>query len=141
MAIAKKGTLLIISGPKHDPDRKHLHIICNDPDADGNVAIVGVCSIDTSVAVAYHDATCVLQKHEHDFIKHDSYVLYARASIVTAAALEAGVKSKVMVTHDDMNGQTFLRITKGVCRSPHTPRKVKNYLGCAAEEPDEAKAA
>ncbi len=128
MAIAKKGTLLIVSGPKHDPERKHLHVICNDPDDDGNVALISVCS----VTGTNHDTTCILQKHEHAFLKHESFVLYARAKIVSESSLRKGVEAKLMVMHDDMNGQAFLRVLKGVCRSSQTPRKVKRYLGCAS---------
>ena len=134
MAIAKKGTLLIVSGPKHDPERKHLHVVCNDPDGKGNVALVSVCSVTGTT----HDTTCILQQHEHAFLKHESFVLYARAKIVSATSLANGVAAKLMVMHDDMNGQTFLRVFKGVCRSPQTPRKVKKYLGCAELEAEEA---
>lgn len=130
MAIAKKGTLLIVSGPRHDPNRKHLHVICNDPDQDGKVLIVGVCS----VTGAPHDATCVLQAHEHDFLDHPSYVFYAKAEVVAASALENGVTQKVIAVHSDMNGQAFLRVKNGLCRSPLTPRKIKKYAGCAEAE-------
>lgn len=133
MAIAKKGTLLIVSGPKHDLERKHLHVVCNDPDGEGKVALVSICS----VTGTSHDTTCILQEHEHAFLKHESFVLYARAKIVSESSLTNGVAANLMVIHDDMNGQTFLRVLKGVCRSPQTPRKVKKYLGCAEMEAKE----
>lgn len=135
MAIAKKGTLLIVSGPRHDPNRKHLHVICNDPDKDGNVLIVGVCS----VTAAPHDTTCVLQAHEHDFLDHPSYVFYAKAQVVAASALENGVTKKIIAVHSDINGQAFLRVKNGLCRSPLTPRKIKKYAGCV-QPPAEAAA-
>lgn len=137
MAIAKKGTLLIVSGPKHDPERKHLHVICNDPDGDGNVALVSICSV-TGMG---HDTTCILQEHEHAFLKHESFVLYARAKIVRESSLTNGVAANLMVIQDDMNGQTFLRVLNGACRSPQTPRKVKKYLGCVELKAEEASAA
>lgn len=31
----RKGTLLIPSGPARDPSRRHLHVICTNPDATG----------------------------------------------------------------------------------------------------------
>lgn len=133
MVIARKGTLLIVSGPRHDPERKHLHVVCNDPDGDGNVALVSVCS----VTGTNHDTTCILQSHEHDFVKHESFVLYARAKIVSASSLANGVAAKLMIMRDDMNGQTFLRVLKGACRSPQTPRKVKKYLGCTEMKAEE----
>lgn len=126
MPVAKKGTLLIVSGPARDRERKHLHVVCSDPDSDGNVAIVGICS----VTEQFHDETCILKSHEHRFLKHDSYVLYARAKIVSVASLEQGIEIEVIVPHDEMNGQTFLRVANGACRSRFTSRKIKAYLGC-----------
>lgn len=131
MAIAKKGTLLITSGPAHDPERKHLHIVCCDPDEKGNVVIVSVCSARDDNK---HDQTCLLQDFEHRFLSHESYVLYREAKITTGAALQAGVVQGVMIPHDPVNGQIFLRVKNGICRSPQTPRKVKNFMGCEAEK-------
>ena len=128
MSIAKKGTLLIVSGPSHDPSRKHLHVICSDPDHERNVLIVGICSVSS----APHDDTCILQPHEHDFLSHDSYVLYARAQIVPEQGLNLAIENKSAIVHKAVNSQTFLRIKKGICRSPHASRKVKRYAGCDA---------
>lgn len=138
MAIAKKGTLLITSGPVHDPERMHLHIVCCDPDEKGNVVIVSICS---ARADGKHDKTCLLQDFEHKFLTHESYVYYREAQITTGAALQTGVVKGVMIPHDPMNAQVFLRVTKGICRSPQTPRKVKNFMGCAAEKEPELEAA
>jgi hypothetical protein len=130
MTIAKRGTLLIVSGPRHDPDRKHLYVICNDPDSEGNVLIVSIAS----VTAATHDTTCILQPHEHDFLKRASYTYYAKAEIRSAAALLNGVKQQAIFVHSNMNAQAFLRLTNGICRSPYTPRKIKRYFGCAEPE-------
>jgi hypothetical protein len=130
MVIAKRGTLLIVSGPQHDPDRKHLHVICNDPDPQGDVLIVSI----SSVTAAAHDKTCVLQSYEHDFLQRPSYVYYAKAQTVSAATLMNGVNQQIIVVHSNMNAQAFLRVTNGICRSPHTPRKIKKYFGCAESE-------
>jgi hypothetical protein len=53
-------------------------------------------------------------------------------------AITFGRRSPIAFMHDDMNGQTFLRVFNGVCRSPQTPRKVKKYLGCAELQAEEA---
>jgi hypothetical protein len=122
----KKGTLLIPSGPSHDADRMHLHVICTDPDTDGKQLIVSICTKTN----APYDSTCVLQKHEHTFLRHESYVLYRKANITDHAALINGVNANLFVPKDDVNGQVFLRITKGICASPQTSRKIKLYFGC-----------
>lgn len=126
MGVARQGTLLIVSGPRHDPSRRHLHVVVNDPDVDGNVLLLAICS----VTAAPHDATCVLQPHEHPFLKHPSYVFYARATLASAAALQDGIARQEIAIYSDLNTQSFLRLRNGICRSPLTPLRIKRYLGC-----------
>lgn len=121
----KKGTLLIPSGPSHDPDRKHLHVICNEARPDGSHLLVSISSWRTR-----GDPTCRLQKHEHRFLDHDSFVEYRMSRIESGDTLRNGVSLKKFVPHDDMNGQTFLRIVNGICRSPITPPNIRAYWGC-----------
>lgn len=131
MAVGKKGTILIVSGPKNDPDKKHLHVVCTDPDENGDVLLVPVCSVGTT----YHDPTCLLQDHEHPFLRHDSYICYAKSQVTSTAALTTGIATCAMIVHAEINGQSFLRVKNGICRSRHTPKKIKNYAGCPAPEP------
>lgn len=128
MSICRAGTLLIPSGPYHDPDRLHLHVICNDVDSQGYVLVVGIA---TWINANICDATCRLQAHEHPWLSHESYVFYRNAELRPAAALDAGVKSGLLRTKESMNGQTFLRVRNGICTSMHTSKKIKRYFGCA----------
>jgi len=123
---AKRGTVLIPSGPSHDPNRLHLFVICTDPCQGGMQVIVSIASRVNNLS----DQTCVLQPHEHPFLTHESFVLYRYARIELQTKLVEGVTRGVFKPHQDVNGQTFLRILKGICGSPQTPRKVKKYAGC-----------
>lgn len=42
--VLKKGTLLIPSGPTHDPDKKHLFVVCTDVCAEGRHLLVPINS-------------------------------------------------------------------------------------------------
>lgn len=42
--VLKKGTLLIPSGPTHDPDKKHLFVVCTDACAEGRHLLVPINS-------------------------------------------------------------------------------------------------
>lgn len=126
MPVARAGTLLIPSGPYHDPDRKHLFVICNDECESGNHIVVPINSWTGDRC----DETCRLAAYEHAFLRHESFVLYRKAEIKPALSLRNGVQQGVFTLHDPMNAQTFLRVKNGVCRSIHTPRKVKRALGC-----------
>lgn len=115
------------SGPSHDPDRRHLHVVCNDTDADGNNLLVPIATWKNPLC----DGTCILLPHEHPWLKKPkSYVMYRNAGVYEAQALQRGVVSSKIVVEDDCNGQVFLKIRNGICASPHTPRKIKGYYGC-----------
>lgn len=124
--LLKKGSLLIPSGTFHDPDKKHLHIICTDPDKDGKQLIVSVSSRTNAPC----DETCLLHPHEHAFLKRESYVFYSKAKIIEHSSLVNGVTARLFIPKDDVNGQTFLKITQGICNSIQTPKKIKEYFGC-----------
>lgn len=127
MPITRAGTLLIPSGPSHDPDRQHLFVVCNDTDENGLNLIVPVTSWTNELC----DATCRLDSHEHAFLKHASYVLYRKARVEAAKLLQDGLARGLLASHEPVNGQVFLKVRNGVCRSSQTPRKIKTYFGCS----------
>jgi hypothetical protein len=57
-------------------------------------------------------------------------VLYRNARIIGCEEISRGVANGALRVHDDLNGQTFLKVKNGLCRSLYTPRKIKNYLNC-----------
>ena len=126
MPVPAAGTLLIPSGPAHNLDLKHLHVVCTDPDANGNQIIVSI----TTWRNEQCDDTCIMDAYMHPFLTHKSYVLYSRARIEASSVLEKGLAQNVFEARQAMNRQAFFRIRNGICRSPFTPRKVKRNLGC-----------
>jgi hypothetical protein len=126
MTIYRAGTLLIPSGTTNDPNRRHLHVICNDTDEAGLNLIVSVTSYTSTLC----DSTCILEPHEHVWLRHRSYIFYRKAQLVAADALSRGLDERLIVRQADMNMQTFLRVRNGLCLSIQTPRRIKVYLGC-----------
>lgn len=115
------------SGTSQEPDQKHLHIICTDPNDRGEVVLVSVTTWTNELC----DSTCILLEHEHPWLwKPKSYVYYRKADFFEVSALERGLKAGDLKIEKPCNGQVFLRVKKGICRSPHTPRKIKRELGC-----------
>lgn len=122
-----RGTLLVPSGPSHDPKRRHLHVICNDTDANGLNLLVPVVSWTNDLC----DDTCVLSAYEHPWLnKPRSYLLYRKADLFEAATLQRRVEAQSVTAAEACNAQVFLRIRNGICTSPHTPRKIKRYAAC-----------
>ena len=115
------------SGTYHNPDQKHLHIVCTDPDDQGRVVLVPVTTWTNDLC----DGTCILLEHEHPWLwKPKSYILYRKVDFFEVAALERGLANGALEEQEPCNGQVFLRVRNGLCNSPHTPRKVKRAMGC-----------
>lgn len=124
--IPKRGTILVVSGTAHDPSKQHLLVVCTDPCPNRMQVLVPICTIVNSLV----DQSCLLKAGEHPFIRRPSYVLYRYSRIELQDDIVTGVQEGAFLRRPDMNGQTFLRIKSGICRSSQAPRKVKRYLGC-----------
>lgn len=122
---AKKETLLIPSGPRGYESRCHLHIICTNPCPAQEQLLISVCSY--KEGFRHVDDTCILQKHEHPFLSRESFVLYRAATTKDVREITQGIKSGLYIQKGKINGQTFLRILRGIDSSPFIPRKFVNY--------------
>lgn len=128
--VARRATLLIPSGPAHDPERKHLFVLMTDPVSvthgeSEKVLLVGVATLNRKLP---HDATCVLYPEDHPFIKRESYVNYRFARIEEAAMLTKGVGSGLLIPKETVAVEIFARVAKGLVESRHTtPRVLRFY--------------
>ena len=64
-------------------------------------------------------------------ITRDMERVHRQAGVETADVLSRGVDSAVFVRHDPVNEDILSQILEGICASKQTPRKVKQYAGCA----------
>jgi len=114
----KKGTLLVPSG-----GTSHLHIICNDTCHIGANLLVNISS-------AYDgcDSTCMLDVGDHDFVRHASYVFYAKAMIVKARGLKSGFDNGSIRTQAPLRDDVFTRVVEGINASPDTPLNISRYF-------------
>jgi hypothetical protein len=117
-----RGTLLIPSGPSHNPSQRHLFVILTNPSAQPDeeklVALAGITSIRANV---YYDPACLLFPGDHPFIVQDSYVLYSHARLEDAEALLRGVRDGRLIPHRPIDEPVFARICSGLMTSRHVP--------------------
>ena len=116
--IVRGATLLIPSYIPGNPD--HLHVVMCDPNLVGQVLLVSICTYNEEKRD--HDSTCLLDKGDHPFIKHRSYVRYASAEIRRASNL------KNMTGKGFINEMVFQKILDGFYVSRHAGRFVFEYL-------------
>ncbi|RYY18162.1 MAG: hypothetical protein EON55_00185 [Alphaproteobacteria bacterium] len=116
----KRGTLLVPSGP---PGKKHLHVICTDPDPTGRQILVSISTFKPG-----HDETCILLSFQHPWLwKDKSFVDYGFAALREHRELIRGVELDVFIPMDDIDRQTFGRIRSGIERSPFTPGPIVRH--------------
>ena len=124
-----RATILIPSGPASDPERYHLFIVINDPvphSGEGEVLLVSVSTVKTQ---SYYDQTCLLSAGSHEFIKRDSFVDYGKARIETVQKLMDGVSQGKLIPKQPMDDEPFQRVCAGLFSSPHTKKKIRQFLG------------
>jgi len=122
----RRATLLVPSGPAHDPDQKHLFILLTDPaqvlnyDAKQSL-FVGVSTIQEGIP---HDPACELHAGDHPFIRHKSYVYYAEARIEASQKLVDGVKHAVLSPKGMLGEEIFARVCHGLAESRFTAPRI-----------------
>lgn len=114
----KRATLLVPSGPSD-----HLHIVLNDPFGDDEeVLLASIRSVDPEL---YHDPSCILYKGDHPFLKHESWVDYARLLLEKKETMEKAVKAGIFKPHEVCPTGTHARICHGLKK---TTRAAPKYL-------------
>lgn len=120
----KKGTILIPTGPD-----EHLHFICSDVvfypiTSKDSVLLVNISSIKDGTD---YDKTCILNKGDHPFIKHESYVYYYKAGIFSSNNISQCVAQGDYRIHAPCSDNTFNRILAGFQISEEVSGKIRNF--------------
>ena len=127
----QRATLLMPSGPNHNPNQKHLYVILTDPFDDQGDGIKRVVLVNFTSLHQNYDTSCVIKPNEHRFIKHDSYVLYRRAEIKEVSDIQSGVANNIFQPHDSLDKQVFERVCKGLELSDHTTPRILQFFKLA----------
>ncbi len=112
MNLVKRGTLLIKSGTYHRSDLRHFNIVCTDPDEKDRQLIVSISSIKDGQE---YDPACVLDDHEHRFIRHPSFVKYEFAKIAYRRQLLRKLDNKTALPYPpSLTEEVFKKVLKGI---------------------------
>lgn len=109
------------------PSGNHLFVILTDPlPPHGEVAMVPVCSVRNG-----HDNACVLYPGDHPFIRHKSYIAYARGRVERDTRLIRGVERGLTVDKGRIAHDVFDRILAGSRVSRHVKPFLTEFLDLA----------
>lgn len=123
--LLRKSALFIPTGPVN-----HLHVVMNDAlfwaeVGYESVLAVNFCSIKAGVP---HDATCELDKGDHRFITHPTFVDYRHAGVLNATKLLTGIANGELQASDPIDDALYERILRGFGNSPAVTPKLKRFI-------------
>lgn len=111
----KAGDSFIVPARGEVPE--HLFVVVSDPSQ--NSEDVLVANVTSWTGNRSDDSGCKLTSGDHPFVRHDSYICYARAKTVQLEYLEEKISSGVFRPQDRMSGAVLARIQQGVLNSVH----------------------
>jgi hypothetical protein len=117
--LCKKGDAFLIPSGQD----KHLYIIVTEEDDDGMHVLVNVTSIKPNIA---HDETCPLEKGEHSFIEHPSYIAYGFAIERHKKHIDDNAKVSLWIQKEDASEKLLAKICEGIKKSRFTKRGIKD---------------
>lgn len=118
------------TGPTSDPHKGHLFVVLTDPCPEGAVLLVPICS-----QYERCDKTCLVGAGDHPFLKHPSFVFYARLKTYVAAELVESEKAGNVTYRGLLDERLFGFICAGVERSPFSPLKFRAYFSEQIKRP------
>lgn len=118
------SAFLIPSGTAHNPNVKHMFVVCTAVNPDGQVVLASISSWKNSLC----DPTCILEAGAHPFVTKKSYVLYRKSRIESVETLQRGIDQSVFVVLDDVGPELVEIITAGIIKSKQTPWQVKRFV-------------
>ena len=75
------------------------------------------------------DSSCILEAGCHPFIKHKSWIDYARAEPMTYAKIFNGLRRGTFIDKEDMPPDTLARIQAGARISDNFPEELTRFFG------------
>ena len=115
----------IPSGPRHDPQREHLHFVAaRTAGPPPQVMLVSLCSI---VGNSY-DASTVLLSGDHPCIQHPSYINYRHTRIEREDVLERGVGLRQFRIAEDCTEEVLQKIRGGLAVSAFAAPYTREFL-------------
>lgn len=135
VGLTRRGAFLRESGPAHEPDRLHLHIVCTNEDDCGLLLVVPLCTLEPYT----RDRACELGVGDHPFIKRRSFIHYAKAEILEKASLQEALRRGSLIPHEDCDEEVFDRVLHGLGTTKAIrPKTAKYFTGTTKPLPEAA---
>ena len=107
--LVQRATLLIdyMGGP-------HLNVVLHGVEPDGLHLLAPISSVKEG---RFTDRACVLEAGDHEFLKRESYVVYAKMHEIRTRHIVRMVVAKIYEPKGLLSGDVFARVVNGVFKS------------------------
>lgn len=125
----KGNTLLVPSGPQDG--HMHLFALMLDPcvvDGYGSKPFVLMVCVTSVVNSTPADDSCLLQKGDHPFIDHDSFVDYRFTRVEQVEVVQERIQKGVFIEKEACSPALIKKIIQGALKSRRINREHKRIL-------------
>ena len=122
----REGDAFKILATGDDYDGRHLWVVVSDPKKNPDrVVIVNLNSIKSEFI---HDPACMLDKGDHPFVHHPTYVNYQLAREYTLSKLTEWTKQYKLDMQTSVSSSLLARIRLGAAKSKFLKKGLKKLL-------------
>jgi hypothetical protein len=109
---------------------RHLNVVITDADENLYYLVVPVTTYREKDGKPFggQDKSCVLPAGCHQFIKHKSYVCYARSRKMSYAEIFNGLKKGLLIKKADISTQYLHDMQAGAVISPYFPEELAHFF-------------
>jgi hypothetical protein len=108
----------------------HLQIVLSDDDEEGNYMVVPVTTWRevNGRSLVWQDKSCTLDVGDHPFIRHKSWVYFAKAYAISFKDLFDGQRNGVFIAKERVRNDVLIKIQASAKRTDKLPSELKHFF-------------
>jgi hypothetical protein len=109
---------------------RHLNIVVSDADQENSCLVVSVTTWREKDGRPFRgqDSSCILEANCHPFIKHKSWVYYARSRQMSLTEILIGIWKGLIVKKEAVSEAVLTAIQEGAKKSPHIREELTRFF-------------
>jgi len=116
------GTTFLAIDP--DSGKEHLWVVLSDPKKDAEKVLI----VSLTTPQAWREQVCIVHRHEHAWLKYDSWVNYSDSKVRPLALLYEGKDKGLLKLMDSVSPEVLQRIRDAALESVRMPLENADVL-------------
>ena len=105
-------------------NKRHLNIVITEANSENEYLVVPV----DTLRFDFQDRSCILHAGDHSFIKHDSFVNYKYARVISYVQLFNGLNKGLFIRKEDISEEVLIRIQNGARKTKNLKTELKVWF-------------